>query len=48
VGESWSVSASMGGGNVVDDSQVKPYHFQCSRIRYKLRSKLVDLRIMHL
>ena len=34
----------MGDGNVVDESQVKPYHFQC----YKLRSKLANLRIMHL
>ena len=31
-----AVSASMGGGNVVDESQVKNYHFQCSRIRHKL------------
>ena len=30
------------------DAGFKPYHFQCSRIRYKLRSKPVDLRIMHL
>jgi hypothetical protein len=36
------------GGNVVDESPVKPYHFQCSRIRHKSRSNLVDLRIMHL
>jgi hypothetical protein len=37
----------MGGGNVVyEDPKGKPDHFRCSRIRYKLRSKLVDLRIM--
>jgi hypothetical protein len=43
----------MGGSSVLDE-EPKPYHFQCSRIRYKLRSKPadlrmpVDLRIMHL
>ena len=43
-----AVSASMGGGNVVDEEpQGKPYHFQRSWIRYKLRAKPADLRIMH-
>jgi phage repressor protein C with HTH and peptisase S24 domain len=42
------VSASMGGGSVVDEEQEgKPYHFQRSWIRYKLRAKPADLRIMH-
>jgi phage repressor protein C with HTH and peptisase S24 domain len=42
------VSASMGGGNVVDEeTQGKPYHFQRSWIRHKLRAKPADLRIMH-
>ena len=42
------VSASMGGGNVIDEEpQGKPYHFQRSWIRYKLRAKPADLRIMH-
>ena len=42
------VSASMGGGNVIDgEPQGKPYHFQRSWIRYKLRAKPADLRIMH-
>jgi phage repressor protein C with HTH and peptisase S24 domain len=43
-----AVSASMGGGSVVDEEQGgKPYHFQRSWIRYKLRAKPADLRIMH-
>jgi phage repressor protein C with HTH and peptisase S24 domain len=43
-----AVSASMGGGNLVDEEQGgKPYHFQRSWIRYKLRAKPADLRIMH-
>ena len=43
-----AVSASMGGGSVVDEEQEgKPYHFQRSWIRYKLRAKPADLRIMH-
>ena len=38
----------MGGGSVVDEEQGgKPYHFQRSWIRYKLRAKPADLRIMH-
>jgi phage repressor protein C with HTH and peptisase S24 domain len=38
----------MGGGNVIDEEpQGKPYHFQRSWIRYKLRAKPADLRIMH-
>jgi phage repressor protein C with HTH and peptisase S24 domain len=42
------VSASMGGGSVVDEEEEgKPYHFQRSWIRYKLRAKPADLRIMH-
>jgi phage repressor protein C with HTH and peptisase S24 domain len=42
------VSASMGGGNVVDEeTQSKPYHFQRSWIRHKLRARPADLRIMH-
>jgi phage repressor protein C with HTH and peptisase S24 domain len=43
-----AVSVSMGGGSVVDEEQEgKPYHFQRSWIRYKLRAKPADLRIMH-
>jgi phage repressor protein C with HTH and peptisase S24 domain len=43
-----AVSASMGGGNVIDEEpEGKPYHFQRSWIRYKLRAKPADLRIMH-
>ena len=42
------VSASMGGGNVIDEElHGKPYHFQRSWIRYKLRAKPADPRIMH-
>jgi phage repressor protein C with HTH and peptisase S24 domain len=43
-----AVSVSMGGGSVVDEEEEgKPYHFQRSWIRYKLRAKPADLRIMH-
>jgi phage repressor protein C with HTH and peptisase S24 domain len=43
-----SVTASMGGGSVVEDElEGRPYHFQRSWIRHKLRSQPTDLRIMH-
>jgi phage repressor protein C with HTH and peptisase S24 domain len=43
-----SVTASMGGGSVVEDElEGRRYHFQRSWIRHKLRSQPTDLRIMH-
>jgi phage repressor protein C with HTH and peptisase S24 domain len=41
------VSASMGGNVVDEETQGKPYHFQRSWIRHKLRARPADLRIMH-
>ena len=43
-----AVTASMGGGAVVEfEEDGRPYHFQRSWIRHKLRAKAADLRIMH-
>jgi phage repressor protein C with HTH and peptisase S24 domain len=43
-----AVTASMGGGAVVEaEEDGRPYHFQRSWIRHKLRSTPADLRIMH-
>ena len=43
-----AVTASMGGGAVVESEEDgRPYHFQRSWIRHKLRAKPADLRIMH-
>jgi phage repressor protein C with HTH and peptisase S24 domain len=43
-----TVTASMGGGAVVEaEEDGRPYHFQRSWIRHKLRAKPADLRIMH-
>ena len=43
-----AVTASMGGGAVVEDeTDGRPYHFQRSWIRHKLRATPADLRIMH-
>ena len=43
-----AVTASMGGGAVVESEEDgRPYHFQRSWIRHKLRAKAADLRIMH-
>ena len=42
------VSASMGGGAVIDEAENgKPYHFQRSWILHDLKAKPSDLRIMH-
>jgi phage repressor protein C with HTH and peptisase S24 domain len=43
-----AVTASMGGGALVEaEEDGRPYHFQRSWIRHKLRAKPADLRIMH-
>ena len=43
-----AVAASMGGGNIIEEElEGKPYNFQRSWIRHKLRSDPKDLRIMH-
>jgi phage repressor protein C with HTH and peptisase S24 domain len=43
-----AVTASMGGGAVVEaEGDGRPYHFQRSWIRHKLRATPADLRIMH-
>ena len=43
-----AVTASMGGGAVVEaEEDGRPYHFQRSWIRHKLRATPADLRIMH-
>jgi phage repressor protein C with HTH and peptisase S24 domain len=43
-----TVTASMGGGSVVEEEpEGRPYHFQSSWIRHKLRAQPADLRIMH-
>jgi phage repressor protein C with HTH and peptisase S24 domain len=43
-----AVTASMGGGNVVEDEpEGRPYHFQRSWIRHKLRAEPKNLRVMH-